>query len=165
MGKLQNFGIQLGYAEDAVLGTLAFSHVDGFDEVEEAMEHLRLAAVAYLRKKASAKSCCRDHVHVDGYVFCPKCGRKLEGARDPGPADVQEFFYDLLSTTNDALASKGIDDSFAAYGWRLDGFDGGPAECSVQAVGRWMGREDEEDRPFMEWSFPDGTSSSTYRHR
>ena len=161
MDKLHNFGIQLGYAESALLSSMAFSHGYGFDDVEEAMEDLRLLAKSYLLAQLIRRTCCREFAFHDGYNCCPKCGRSLADVRDVSPADVRDFFYNLSSTDMDGGA--GILEYFESKGWNLCGFSDDEPAVSVQAVGRWMGREDEEDRPFMEWTLPDGTSSSTYR--
>lgn len=160
MDKLRAFQVQLGYAEETLLSTLRFYHVDGFHEVEEAMEHLRLTAVAFVRKARVARACCRAHVHVDGYSFCPKCGRRLDDARDPGPGDVQQFFYGLPTMTTDRASATGLLDHLGEHGWDITGDPAEPAVL-VRGVGRWMGRDGERDRPYMEWTFPDWSEGST----
>lgn len=157
MSKIYNFTIQLGYAEDAILSTMCFSNVDGFDGVEEAMEHLRLTARAYLLKEQCLRQCCQDAAAGN---FCPTCGSRLADVRDVRPDDVRDFFYELPTLDMDGGAS--ILEYFQDRGWDLCGAAEG-ASAFVQGVARWMGREDEEHRPFMEWTLDDRTSSSTFQ--
>lgn len=159
MPNLRTFNLQLGYVESTLLSTLTVVHVDGFDEVEEAMEFLRRSALSWLRNTRSQEGCCRAFVHVDGYRFCPKCGTDLDNARDPEPVDVRQFFYDLLSQTVDDAAPL-LEFFEEKEGWSFHG--GATPDAWVRGVGAWMGREDTEDRPFMEWTLADGSEGSTY---
>lgn len=156
------FIFQAGYVEDTCLGVLPASHDEGFVTIEEAVEHFRLTLVALLTKSLAPRSCCAVALKDEDNRFCSTCGKRLDQFRGVSPADVQDAYFKLGALTVDG--NSGLLEHFEQAGWHLDGWvEPTTPMCRVQGVGRWMGREDEEDRPYMEGTYPDGTTWSSRR--
>lgn len=158
MTRYRNFTIQLGYAEDALLSTMDFSHHEGFGTVVEAMEHLRLAAISYLASLSGMRPCCEKA--MTNARFCSECGAALKDLDSPDPDAVQDFFYGLPTLTMDE-AGEMLTVFEEDHGWVLGYFTTSDPPCSVAGVNRWMGRESETDWPFMTWTLPDGKEGHT----
>lgn len=160
--RYRDFEIQPGYVEDARPCTMEVSHAEGFPNVADAMEHLRVTLGKWVERLENERnSCCRKA--PPGFKFCSECGRPL-AQKEPSPYQVQELFFSLFMTTCDELSGSGLYDHLEQEGWVLgtlspEGGDGPPVY--VEAVGRWMGR-DEDEKPYMGWKLPDGTHGSTF---
>jgi hypothetical protein len=160
MTRYRNFTVQLGYAEDALLSTMDFSHHEGFGTVVEAMEHLRLAAISYLASLSGMRPCCEKAMTIPNARFCSECGTALNQLSSPDPDAVQDFFYGLPVMTMDE-AGEMLTEFEHEHGWVIGYFLTKDPPCSVVGVNRWMGRESDADRPFMMWTLPDGKEEHT----
>lgn len=158
-----NFALQPGYAEDTYLCEMSVSHDEGFENIEEAIEGLRLTINAYLAESARCRPCCNISKANPEFRYCPRCASNLGTMRGPDAGAIQDFFLKLPMTTIDDGA--GILQFFEGRGWHLDGFYNFPDEapCSVRAVARWMGREGEDDRPYLEGTYPNGETYCSFR--
>jgi len=158
-----NFALQPGYAEDTCLCEMSVSHDGGFETIEGAIENLRLTIIAYLTSTTRIRPCCSTSMSNQEFRYCPRCGSNLEGMRAPDAGNIQGFFLRLPMTTVD----EGADmlRFFEERGWHLDGFYNFPDEapCSVRAVTRWMGRDDTDDFPYMEGTYPNGETYCSFR--
>lgn len=141
MGRYHNFNLQFGYVKDSRPATMLCGHDQGFDDVESAMEDLRKTLYGYLWLER-------------GLNFCPVCGTPVKAMKKVSGYDVAKAFEDLFMSTMDDLGD--IYGYLENHGWTIGATIGEQRSVEVQAVGRWMAREDEEDRPWMEADYPDG---------
>lgn len=159
-----NFDLQPGYVEDTMLCTMKVGHDDGFEGIEEAVEHFRLTIRSYLesRRQPPNNKCCKKNLSgKKSPNYCQDCGSKLAFDDVSGP-ETQEFFYHMLTMTIDGASGSWVWDHFEEAGWHLGLTLGDPSDyplCQVRSIGRWMGREDDE-RPWLEGDYPDGISWS-----
>lgn len=172
------FHLQPGYAESTTLGTLRVTHAVGFPDIESAIEDLRKNIAAFLLAQPRRSCCARffraSNQHQLDARFCGTCGENLDPVRAGTQAvDVQDFFMGLLTQTVDGAADTLR--HFEMFGWALDGCpedgdvlsDADYPPCKVRAVARWMGREQDRkgvwSRPYLEGTYPDGTTYCSFR--
>lgn len=157
-----NFALQPGYVEDTCLCEMSVSNDNGFSTIENAMEDLRLTIAAYLTDTTRIRACCLASSKNPEFRYCPRCGSNLNNLK-PDAGNIQGLFMRMPMMTVD----EGADmlRFFEERGWHLDGFYAFPEEkpCLVRAVARWMGREDTEDFPYMEGTYPDGKEYCSFR--
>jgi len=152
--KFKSFILQLGYAEDSIIGLLCFEHRTGFDTVTGALRHLRSSLGDYLGEDedgAEEVTCCTT-AREAGQIFCSTCGRDAKSSQPSvDGAEINNFLYGLLSTTCEG--SMDLFQMMEEVGWQIQAI---PSSDSiyVQSLNRWLGdwapadaKEDEEEGP------------------
>ena len=157
-----NFALQPGYVENSCLCQMLVSHVDGFPGIEEAMEYFRLTLVAWLLEGKVPRTCCAKNLKNKSNRWCSQCGTRLDEFLEPSAGEVQDAFMKMPMTTVDEGAD--MIHFFEERGWIL-GLNDFPDQLivSVRAVARWTGREDLEDRPYLDGDYPDGSTYCSFR--
>lgn len=177
---LHYFSLHHGKHEDLSLAHLSISHTEGFETPLAAMFDFRCVLLEHVRARIGwyeKKRCCQSHLNrpvnshspaVDKF-FCPTCGTSLE---PPDPQDEATEVVDLYmrlfgegtGTLNNAA---GLLRRFEDKGWEISHPPTPPVVIvNVNVWLDWVDDKDEEGlsepMPFMEATFPDGTTWSTF---
>jgi hypothetical protein len=120
MNKVRNLLLYSGYVESNSWAALAFRNEDGFDSVEEALQHLGKCILEGIKlyheyNKKPSKDCCSNESNSN--KFCSQCGQSLQ-KEEIDQETVEVWLQDIHVGNNDSIPYE-FWDILSANGWTL----------------------------------------------